>query len=91
MQSGYLEEPGLPRVALLEPEPLSVSREPVVGLGRPQVELGPVTVEALPRRRHVLGVGVLGVKLGLLGVGAEGAGDDERKAGLTGACGPSRP
>ena len=72
MQSGYLEEPGLPGVPLLEPEAFGVSREPVIGLRWAKVELGPVAVEALPRRRHVLGIRVLRVQLGLLGVRAKG-------------------
>ena len=78
------EMPRLPVVALDEVEPRRVRREPCVRAGRPEIELGRVAMQRRPGRRDPLRIGMGGEQRGLLGVGAERAGDQERDAVL--AC-----
>ena len=72
--------PGFPGVALDEVKALRVRRQPPVGGGRAEVELGGEAVQRPARRRHPLRIRVAGEQHGLLGVRAKAADDDERDA-----------
>ena len=67
-------------VALDEVEAPGVGREPGVRRGRAEVELGAVAVQRLARARDPARVRVAARQHGLLGVRAEGAGDQQRDA-----------
>jgi hypothetical protein len=80
------EVPGLPAVALAEPEPLGVRGEPAVGGVRAEVELGAEAVQRPARRGDPLRVGPAGEQRGLLGVRPVRADHDERDAVAPGAA-----
>ncbi len=79
--AGEAEVPGLPGVALDEAEPPGVRRQPPVGGGRAEVELGRTAMQRGAGRRDPARVRVLGEETRLLGVGAIGRGDHQGDAG----------
>ncbi len=72
--------PRLPAVALREAEARGVRRQPAVGGGGTEVELGPAAVQRCAGRRDPTRVGMLVPEGLLLGVGAERRVDDQGDA-----------
>ena len=75
------EVPRLPGVALDEAESGRMGRQPRVGGGRSQVELGRAAMKRLTRGRDPAGIGMLGEEPRLLGVGAVGGVDHQPDPG----------